>query len=210
VTTFAATERAHVVEALRAVPPSAPTLCQGWSAHDLAAHLVARERRPDSMPGLLLPALAGWTERIRSRYARRGYPELIELIASGPPWTSPFALPGVDAAANFGEHLIHTEDVRRALPDWQPRELPADELAEVWKSLRSRGRLFFRSAPVAVVLELPDGQRQAVAGDGPHVTLTGDPVELLLYASGRTGAARVEITGTDDVVRRFRQMRLGL
>lgn len=208
-TTFAAVERTHLVEALRAVPADGPTLCEGWTAQDLAAHLVARERRPDSGPGLMLPALAGWTERVRSGYARRPYSELIDLIASGPPWTSPFALPGVDATVNFTEHLIHTEDVRRAEPGWIPRELPADELEAIWKSLRSRGRLLFRSAPVAVVLALPDGRRQAVAGDGPHVTLTGDPMELLLYASGRTGHALVEVTGPDDAVRRFTQMRLG-
>jgi len=134
---------------------------------------------------------------------------VIDLIASGPPWTSLFALPGVDAAANFAEHLIHTEDVRRGRPGWQPRDLEAAEQEEIWKGLRSRGRMLFRSAPVAVVLTLPDGRGQAVAGDGPHVTLTGEPMELLLYASGRTGAARVELTGAEDAVHKFTGMKLG-
>ena len=208
--TYAAAERAQLVEALRAVPADAPTLCEGWTALDLAAHLVARERRPDSLPGLMLPAMAGWTERVRAGYARRPYPEVIDLIASGPPWTSPFALPRVDAKANFSEHLIHTEDVRRGRPGWQPRELDPAEQEEIWKGLRSRGRMFFRDAPVAVVLALPDGRRQAVAGDGPHVTLTGEPLELLLYAAGRTGATRAGITGADEAVRKFSEMSLGL
>jgi TIGR03085 family protein len=210
VRTYAAVERAQLVEALRAVPADAPTLCAGWTALDLAAHLVARERRPDSLPGLLLSPMAGWTERVRAGYARRPYPEVIDLIASGPPWSSPFALPRADGLANFTEHLIHTEDVRRGRPGWKPRELDPAEQEEIWKGLRSRGRMFFRAAPVAVVLALPDGRRQAVAGDGPHVTLTGEPLELLLYAAGRTGAAQVEITGPDEAVRKFSEMSLGI
>jgi uncharacterized protein (TIGR03085 family) len=209
VSTYAALERAQLVEALRAVPADAPTLCEGWTALDLAAHVVARERRMDSLPGLLLPAMAGWTEKVRAGIARRPYPEVIELIAAGPPWTSPFALPGVDAAANFTEFAIHTEDVRRGRPGWTPRDLDPAELEEIWSGLRSRGRMLFRSAPVAVVLALPDGRRQAVAGDGPHVTLTGEALELLLYAAGRRDAAHVEVTGADDAVRRFTGMKLG-
>jgi uncharacterized protein (TIGR03085 family) len=209
VTSLAAAERARLVSALQAVSPTAPTLCEGWTALDLAAHVVVRERRMDTGPGLLIPALAGWTERVRAGYARRPYPELIELIASGPPLTSPFALPGVDAAANLSEFTIHTEDVLRAQPDWAPGEVDADLQAALWKGLRRGARLMFRRSPVAVVLATPDGQRQAVAGEGPHVTVTGEPLELLLYASGRTGVARVEVSGSDEVVQRFREVRLG-
>ena len=209
VSTYAAQERAQLVEALRAVPADAPTLCEGWTALDLAAHVVARERRIDSTPGLVVPALAGWTEKVRAGIARRPYPEVIQLIADGPPWTSLFALPGVDSAANFSEFAIHTEDVRRGRPGWSPRDLDPGEQDEIWKGLRSRGRMFFRSAPVAVVLALPDGRRQAVAGDGPHVTLTGEPLELLLYSAGRRGAAQVEVSGADDAVRKFTGMKLG-
>jgi uncharacterized protein (TIGR03085 family) len=207
---FAVAERAQLVEALRAVDADAPTLCEGWTARDLAAHIVSRERRPDSTPGLVLAALAGWTDRVRNGYAVRPYPTLIEMIATGPPWNSPFALPGVDAAANLVEFLIHTEDVRRARPGWTPRELSGELEESLWHGLRTRGRFFFRSAPVEVVLALPDGRRHAVAGDGPPVTVVGRPAELLLYASGRTGHALVEFDGTDDAVRRFRELRLRL
>jgi uncharacterized protein (TIGR03085 family) len=210
VSSHAAAARAELVAALQAVPATAPTLCAGWTALDLAAHVVARERRADSTPGLMIPALAGWTERVRSGYARRPYPEIIELIANGPPWASVFAIPGVDNAANSTEFLIHTEDVRRAHPGWQPRELDADRADAVWNGLRRMGRLMFRRSPVAVVLATPGGRRHAVGGEGPHVTLAGDPVELLLYASGRGEHAVVEITGADDAVQRFREVRLGL
>jgi uncharacterized protein (TIGR03085 family) len=210
VTSYAAAERAELVAALRAVPDDAPTLCAGWTARDLAAHLVARERRPDTGPGLIVPLFAGWTERVRAGYARRPYPELIDLIASGPPLISPFSIPGVDAAANFAEHLVHTEDVRRAQPGWAPRDLSPAVQDEIWGSLSSRGRMFFRKAPATIRLARPDGEPVRVAGLGPAVTITGEPLELLLYAFGRGEHARVELSGPDGSVAAVRSMRLGV
>jgi len=101
VPSFASIERARLVEALRAAGPDAPTLCEGWTTRDLAAHLVARERRADSGPGLVLGPFSGWTERVRRQYAARDFEELVRLVASGPPLLSPFSLPGADAAAAF-------------------------------------------------------------------------------------------------------------
>src|SRR3954466_3845888 len=106
-TSFSALERARLGHALEAPAPAAPTLCEGWTARDLAAHVVVRERRPDSTPGLLLRPFAGWTEHVRRRYARRPYPELVELIRTGPPGISPFALPGADARGGFTELCAH-------------------------------------------------------------------------------------------------------
>lgn len=217
-TSSAAPQRTALVEALRAVPAGAPTLCEGWTAHDLAAHLVARERRPDSGPGLLIPAFAGWTERVRSGYARRPYPDLVDLVASGPPRTSPFALPGVDGAANTVEFAIHTEDVRRAGPTWEPRSLPAAEQDLFWRGLLRQGRLMFRRAPVTVVLARtgpagepdPAAERVRLAGSGPEVVLAGEPLELLLFSSGRGAHARVEPSGAPDAVRSLRELHLGL
>src|SRR5436190_23310918 len=114
---LSALERARLADVLAATDPAAPTLCEGWTARDLAAHLVVRERRPDTGPGLLLRPLAGWTEHVRRRYAQRPYPELIELIRTGPPALSPFSLPGADAAGNLTEHFVHCEDVRRGSLD---------------------------------------------------------------------------------------------
>lgn len=210
--TSAALQRAALVDALRAAPPDAPTLCEGWTAHDLAAHLVVRERRPDSAPGLLIPAFAGWTERVRSGYARRPYAELVDLVASGPPRTSPFALPGLDGAVNTVEFAIHTEDVRRGAPGWEPRQLPPAEQDQLWRALARQGRMLFRRAPVTVVLARPGtaGERVRVAGSGPEVVLTGEPLELLLFASGRGTGARVEISGSPDAVRSLHELRLGL
>ena len=68
------------------VGPDAPTLCEGWLTADLAAHLVIRERRPDAAPGLVLPALSGYMDRVqRSVRDRYSWPELVAKVRSGPP-----------------------------------------------------------------------------------------------------------------------------
>jgi uncharacterized protein (TIGR03085 family) len=211
VTSYAALLRAELVAALRAVPAQAPTLCAGWTAQDLAAHLVAREHRPDSCPGLIIPAFAGWTERVRAGYARRPYSELVDLVASGPPWTSPFALPGTDAALNFTEHLVHTEDVRRAQPGWRPRDLTPDLREAIWRVVRSRGRMLLARAPVTIVptrSDSPDGPPadRAPVGRGPEVVIAGGPLELLLFAFGRRDHALVEFSGPDHAVAAARSM----
>ena len=211
----AAAQRSELVAALQAVPPAAPTLCAGWTALDLAAHVVSRERRLDAGPGIVIHALAGWTDRVRAGYARRPYPELIDLIASGPPWTSLYAVPGVDATLNLIEFLIHTEDVRRAQPGWQPRELGDDLRDVLWNGLRRAARWYFRSVTVPLVLARPDGAELTVAAKGdaeamPPVRLTGEPEELLLMASGRRTHARVDTDGTPEALAIFTTNRLGL
>ena len=64
-TTPARAERNALCDLFLEVGPDAATLCAGWHARDLAAHLVVRERRPDIAPGLFLPALAGHSEKVR-------------------------------------------------------------------------------------------------------------------------------------------------
>ncbi|HBA95165.1 MAG TPA: TIGR03085 family protein, partial [Acidimicrobiaceae bacterium] len=52
---LAQAERAALCDLLLDVGPEAPTLCEGWTAAHMAAHLVLRERRPDVGLGLVLP-----------------------------------------------------------------------------------------------------------------------------------------------------------
>ena len=105
---------------MRAVGPDAPTLCGDWTTRDLAAHLVLRERRPDAAAGILISKLAGYTARKQKELTERTeWPDLLELVASGPPLYSPLKL--LDPLVNTTEMFIHHEDVRRAAPGWQPR-----------------------------------------------------------------------------------------
>lgn len=206
--TFARSERAAVADLLGRLGPDAPTLCEGWDSLDLAAHLVIRERRLDSGPGILIPALAGWSERVRQGAKRRGLPRLIEQIRSGPPRLSPFAL--LDSQVNAVEYFIHHEDLRRAQHGWEPRELSPDAEDLLWKRLTSAARLMLRRAPVGVVMRRPGGQEVTAKRAAETVTVTGAPAELLLFAFGRQGASRAEVEGDPAAAEKLRRASLGL
>jgi uncharacterized protein (TIGR03085 family) len=202
-----AAERTALADALSNAGPHLPTLCDGWTTTELAAHLVIRDRRPDAAAGILISALAGWNQRVQSRYATRPYPDLVELFRAGPPWTSPLALPGVDARANLAEHFVHCEDVRRAIPGWAPRELPADLQQALWDQLSMTGRSLLRRSPVAVTLQTPDGRsKQVLKREGEGIELIGEPGELMLYAFGRKDHSQVQIEGPDAAVNEFRRL----
>src|SRR3712207_7818625 len=53
---LAARERAALADLLDELGPDAPTRCAGWTTAHLAAHLVTRDRRPDTTPGFALEA----------------------------------------------------------------------------------------------------------------------------------------------------------
>src|SRR5690606_24092038 len=113
--TFAKSERAALCDLFDEVGPDAPTLCEGWNTHDLAAHLWIRETDPLGAPGLLVRPLAGLTERRMAETKQRWeYAELVDRLRHGPARLSVFAIPGIDDAANTTEFFVHHEDVRRA------------------------------------------------------------------------------------------------
>ncbi|MEU7767400.1 TIGR03085 family metal-binding protein [Nocardia sp. NPDC049190] len=187
-------ERRELVEAMRAAGPEAPTLCDTWTVRDLAAHLVVRERRPDAAPGIMLAPFAGYLDRVQKKAATKSFPALLEQVRTGPPWWSP--LRPVDALANLAEMFVHHEDVRRAVPGWQPRELTAADQDKLWSLVRRMASMSYRKAPVSVVLATPDGRQVTVrSASGAVVTLTGTPSELLLHAFGRD---EVRLTTTGD------------
>ncbi|CAN5607439.1 TIGR03085 family metal-binding protein [soil metagenome] len=198
-------ERTALADLLAARGPDEPTLCAGWTTYDLAAHVVARDRRPLSLPGLVLPPLAGLTERSR-RGVRRAHPyeELVSLVRAGAPVWSPVGLPGAAEASGVIEFFVHHEDVRRAADGWSPRELPGHLEEALWGRLRGMARLTLRRAPVGVVLRRPDGA-EVVARDGdPRVVVSGQVGELALWVTGRRGHAQVECDGEPGAVRRLR------
>lgn len=181
------------------VGPDAPTLNDGWTTADLAAHLVARDRRPDSVPGLVLPALAGWSEHVRHGILRQPYNEVVDLLRSGPPKWSPLRRPGADRVGNTHEFFVHYEDVRRCREGWEPRRLDAEAEADIWRVMRWFGRRAFRLSPVGVVLEW-GGQTFKAHQGTPSVTISGPPGEVLLYAFGRQSSARVDLDGDRGAV----------
>ncbi len=190
---------------MRAVGPDAPTLCEGWTTRDLAAHLVIREYRPDAAPGIVIPFFASRTAKVQNEVTEQtDWQELVDKVASGPPIYSPLKL--LDPVANVAEMFIHHEDVRRAQPGWEPRVLEPALATMLRRTLPLMGRLTLAKVPGRVALRTPDGKTLLVAGSsksqGPGVTVTGAPEELLLFSVGRQ--ARVEFDGEAAAVQAVR------
>ncbi|MFG2296787.1 TIGR03085 family metal-binding protein [Streptomyces sp. NPDC048603] len=208
--THAKRERLLLADLLEAAGPEAPTLCEGWACRDLAAHVVVRERRPDAAGGLVLGLLKERLERVMAEYTAKPYEELIQLIRTGPPKMSPYALKQIDEAANAVEFYVHAEDVRRAQPDWSPRALDPVFSDALWNRLERMARLTGRRSPVGLVLRRPDG-RTAVARKGtPVVTVTGEPGELTLFCFGRQDAAQIDLEGEKPAIAALTTAKLGL
>jgi uncharacterized protein (TIGR03085 family) len=164
----------------------------------LAAHLVVRERRLDATPGIMLPFLSGYTEKVQDKVGRsNSWDDLLGLVSSGPPIYSPFKL--LDPVANLGEMFIHHEDVRRAVAGWEPRVLDSATAGLLRRQLGLMSRLLLNKLPAQVILRTPAGERIARVGRGDTVTITGEPQELLLFVVGRD-AVRVEFDGQPQAI----------
>ncbi|WP_040336666.1 TIGR03085 family metal-binding protein [Candidatus Blastococcus massiliensis] len=195
---LAVLERRALAGLLAELGPDAPTCCEGWTTAHLAAHLVVRDRRPDAMPGYALEMLPGlarlgaWAHRVEdTTRAGSSYADLVERVRCGPPAWAPLSWPGLDRL-NVPEFAIHHEDVRRAQPGWTPRTLPPGAQDQLWAGVglharRAAGRrgLVLRRSDV-------DGAEKRF-GDGGR-TVTGEPLELLLWVSGRRDVARVTVS----------------
>lgn len=185
--------------------PEAPTLCEPWDVRDLLAHLVVRESRPDTLPGIGLPvpALRRHTQQVQATVAGQDFDELLAQVQDGPPRWWPTRIPLLDRTVNAAEHAIHHEDMVRAQPGWEPTELPEDVQARLWDTLRGAGRLLYRSAPTGVVA-IAQGHGRVALRRPPEgagtVVLRGTPLELILHAFGRERVARVTVEGADEDV----------
>ncbi len=206
-------ERIALSTLLDQVGPEAPTLCAGWATRDLAAHLVLRERRPDAGAGIMVSPLAGYTARVQQRLgSRTPYQELVKTFRNGPPKLSLWAIPGLDERANVVEYFVHQEDVRRAAPEWEPRDLDPGLTQALWARLKA-ARYLLRKLPVGIEFarEDTDGHasdfRLTIRRGTPVVTVIGTPAELTLWSTGRVSAARVRLDGTGPAIRMLSQAR---
>jgi uncharacterized protein (TIGR03085 family) len=204
-------ERAALCDLFETVGPDAPTLCEGWATYDLATHLVIRERKPLSGPGLVMSgAPARLTARILARTkATHSYGELVSLVRRGPP----AVLRPFDKAMNLTEYFVHHEDVRRAGGDSSPRTGPEGAAIEeaLWTMLQ-RGAKFMTRPVKTVGIDLVRPSGDVIhARPGPSVaTLTGPAGEIVLFLSGRGEAAHVELGGAPDAVAAVRAAGFGL
>ena len=197
-------ERVALCNLFEECGPDAPTLCEGWLTADLAAHLVVRERRPDSGPGLVWPPLGGYTDKVRRAVRdRMSWERLVDSVRRGPP----LLLRPFDGPMNTVEFFIHVEDVRRARDGWEPRPISPELADALWARVGPGGMA--KKIPATIVISSP-GRDDKEGGTGPTLTLTGDPGELVMFGAGRQGATRVEISGDPTLAAQLLAASLGV
>lgn len=192
-----------LLETLRSTDPEAPTLCEGWQARHLAAHLFLRRHQP----------WQSFRQQPDSRFAELAeqaadpavYATVIDDFAKPPASLSLQALPDgpLGMQTNFVEYVIHHEDLRRGAGPVPPRRLPAPFSDALFERIGLLARAGLRSVDVGVVLVVPGGRRRVVRKSPDAVAVVGAPVELALVASGRRRAADVEILGEPAAVETF-------
>ena len=203
-------EREELCDLMLDLGPDAPTLCEGWTTYDMAAHLYVREHNPVASVGIVLAAAAALHDKaITKAKADHPYEELVAKVRKGPPmhWKP------VDAPFNTQEYFVHHEDVRRGDGDSRPR--PESEVAAVeaalWKGLQRGHRLATRKVHgVEINFVTPDGKTIHSGKGDESVTITGRPGEIILYLSGRKSAAQVELTGSPEAIATVEAADLGI
>jgi uncharacterized protein (TIGR03085 family) len=200
-------ERAALCDTLEQLGPDAPTLCEGWTTADLAAHLVVRERDPRAVPGLVLggPA-ARYTAKLQARAKAHGYPWLLERLRSGPPAYIVHTM----AWVNVNENWIHHEDARRA-NGMGPRPEDPEVAAILLGIVRRMGRFVTRGVRhYGVELVLPGGTPIVLRRSDKTVRIHGPVGECILYVSGRRSAAEVRLEGDAEAIEAIQTAKLGL
>ncbi len=179
-------------------------MCEGWQTRDLAAHLWAREHRPDAGPGLVAGgALGRHTDKVVSKVAARPYDEIVGDLRDGPPvyWPGRW-VPSMDVH----EWFVHHEDVRRA-NDGARRDLGAFD-ADIWKAVDRWGSMLTKGGGVGIRAVTPDGRVQQLRDGDAMAVLHGEPGEILLHLFGRP--AEVTVDGDEEAVARLDAAELGI
>jgi uncharacterized protein (TIGR03085 family) len=209
---FDAQERQRLCDVFDELGPAAPTLLEGWTALDLAAHIVTRERDLLAGPCLVLPdPFRRIAEERRARLAqRRDFVWLVARIRAGPP-PGFFRIRWVRDFPNLNEFFVHHEDVRRANGK-DARPLPRDLESALWRNVRRGGRYLarrLRDAGLEVEWAGTSEHIRVRPGE-PTARLSGSPGELLLYLFGRAPAAHVEVTGPAEAIAVVQRTHFGM
>jgi uncharacterized protein (TIGR03085 family) len=187
-------ERREICDLFLELGPDAPTLCEGWTTADVAAHLVLREH------------YSRWGDAKRNAEKAKGYSAVVARLRAGAPLI-PWRIPRVRNVFNGLEFFIHHEDVRRA-NGRGPRPEQPDLEALSWRMTGFNGRRLARAIrPFGIELVNPQGARRTF-GSGALATLTGPASEIVLYMGGRRETAQVTLSGSPEAVAAVEAARL--
>ena len=165
---------------------AAASLCDGWTVHDVAAHLTTSTRATlgGTIKGIIR-ARGSWDrmtgDEARRLAARHTPAELIAQIreTAGSRKRAPMAAP-IDPLVDF---LVHGQDIARPLG--RARAVPAEAALAALEHVRDSAFYGARKRLRGKKLIATDADWQA--GEGPG-EIRGSVADLLLLATGRTTA----------------------
>ena len=203
------TEREQFAATFLELGPEAPTILPGWDAAALLEHLHVRERAPQQMLAERLPGPLRSRARVAlARYRDTPWIERVEQFRTPPGPLSPVGR--LDALSGQAELLIHHEDLRRAQPGWEPRRLAPDAAADAWRAIGLMASLVMKVGADVTLVSPLGGRRLRVRRAAGSLRVHGEPLDLLLWISGRDEVARVRIHGDEPALRALREGRRGL
>ncbi|MDO0935419.1 maleylpyruvate isomerase family mycothiol-dependent enzyme [Streptomyces sp. DG2A-72] len=159
-----------------------PSLCAGWTVHDVAAHLVgtARTTRIGFVVGLVRERFDFDRQNARGVERERG-PSPQETLQRLRQVASRRSTPPAPLDSRLVEEVVHGEDIRRPLG--LTRSYPPEAVA---RSLRLQARTpasFGGAKELTARVRLTAVDADLSIGDGPDVR--GPVLSLLLAVSGR-------------------------
>lgn len=178
-------ERAALVRDLGGLDDEAwgsPSLCAGWSVHDVVAHLVdsARTTRIGFVVGLARARFDFDRQNARGvERERRTSPR--ETLASLRRVATRTSTPPAPLDSRLVEEVVHGEDIRRAVG--LTRDYPAEAVARAIHLQARTPASFGGAKDVVGRVRLVATDADLALGAGPEVT--GPAVSLLLAISGR-------------------------
>ncbi|MGX1807815.1 maleylpyruvate isomerase family mycothiol-dependent enzyme [Nocardia sp. NPDC055321] len=181
-------ERAALVRDLAAVSDDrwdVPSLCPGWTVHDVAAHLVdtARTTRLGFVWGLVRARFDFDAQNARGIERQRGATP-VETLAAMRAVVSRTTTPPAPLDTRLVEEVVHGEDIRRPLGI--EHEYAGEAVARALRLQAKTSRSFGGAKELVARVSVVATDADLRLGAGPEVR--GTAVALLLALSGRRDA----------------------
>lgn len=190
---------ADVLEGLTETQLSEPSLCDGWTIKDTAAHLTTTFHT--SMPKFMVQMLmsGGFNNANRKAAIREASHRSISDIAEELRANAEhrFTPPGMGAEAPLADIVMHGQDIRRPLAI--ERDIPEGEARVILDLLVSKKGKFAWPRGGVSGLRFEATDMEWSSGSGPVVS---GNAEALLMAIGGRAVAVEDLTG--DGVQEFR------
>ncbi len=172
----------HDLEQLDEARWEEPSLCAGWTVHDVAAHLVdtARTTRLGFVVGLARARFDFDRQNADGVRRHRGTSpaQTLQRLREVAPRRS---IPPAPLDSRLVEEVVHGEDVRRPLG--LSRTYPHEAVVRALRLQLRTPASFGGAKELATRVRLTAGDADISVGDGPEVS--GPALSLLLAVSGR-------------------------